>query len=109
MRVGHSLLLAVVAVAVTACGTAAPSADVTACRRIEAYPVVMTAPQIHSYIALLRREAAAPGLSRQLSAAITSVAGLVVATPGFTSPGQGKTTLRTTGLHALCATYGVRS
>ncbi len=48
-------------------------------------------------------------MSRRLSGVITSVAGLVVATPGFTSPGQGKTTLRTTGLHALCATYGVRS
>ncbi len=45
-----------------------------------------------------------PGMSRRLSAAITSVA-----TPGFTSPGQGTTTLRTTGLHALCTTYGVRS
>lgn len=64
----------------------------------------MTAPQLHRYVALLRREAAVPGMSRRLSAAITSVA-----TPGFTSPGQGTTTLRTTGLHALCATYGVRS
>ncbi len=48
-------------------------------------------------------------MSRRLSGVITSVAGLVVATPGFTSPGQGTTTLRTTGLHALCTTYGVRS